>query len=182
MLKTLFSAILITLALTTPSSSQSVGVDFKNMPVGTKIFFEASYGDTWVSTFKGKKGKNYVVSVDVKKAGRSYRGTQRYTLDGHMQRWNNGGGYTEKWRPHSCVRVLGACSHKWTDSNGRGTSWVSENKLVGNKLTRSSRPKREADMQITQHILGKYNLSMRQDWSTRRGEKRWIKIVKIVEP
>jgi hypothetical protein len=168
--------------LTTATFAQSVGIDFAKMPVGTKIFFQSWNGDTWISTFKGKKGKNYIVSVDVSKKGRSYRGTQRYTLDGHMQRWNNGGGYTERWRPYSCARIVGSCTHKWTDTNGRGASWFFENTLNGNTLTQKSRSKRDVEMRIGKAKLGKYNLTTRLDWTTSNGSKRWQRISKIVEP
>ncbi len=182
MLKLFFSAITAVSLFATASLSQSLGVDFKKMPIGTKIYYQASNGETWVSTFKGKKGKNYLMSVDVSRKGRSYRGTQRYTLAGHKSRWNNGGGYTENWRPFSCNQVVGSCTHKWNASNGKGTSWIYETTRNGNTLTQKSRPKRAVDMQVSTSKIGKYNLVSHLKWTTNRGQKRWQKITKIVEP
>ncbi len=39
--------------------AQNIGIDFKNMPVGTKIFFELPSGAIREETFLGKKGSRY---------------------------------------------------------------------------------------------------------------------------
>ena len=181
MFKCFLKTALIWGCLATASFAQSVGIQFDKMPIGTKFYYQSWNGESWVSTFQGRKRKSYIVNVDVSKAGRSYRGIQRYTLDGHLQRWNNGGGYTERWRPFSCSRVVGKCTHKWTDSHGKGTSWIMEGTLRGNTLVVKSRPKRAIDMGSATIKLGKFNLTQREDWVV-NGQKRWIKLTRIVEP
>ena len=65
--------------------AQDLGIQFDKMPVGTKMHYVNYKGDSWVSTFKGRKGRYYLVTM--KYTDRTYNTKRYYSLDGHLEKF-----------------------------------------------------------------------------------------------
>ena len=177
-----FLALILSIFVFSSSAfAQPLGIDFKRMPVGTQIHLQSWNGDKTIETFVGKKGKFYLTKVWVARKGRSYTGQNRYNLNGQLVRWNSGGSYVETYRPYSCAFQLGNCTHKAKSTNGSGATWSLNTVRKGSTLTITAKRPRDSDYRVNTLTLGKYNLRMENRW-TYRGQKRWTRIVKIVEP
>lgn len=157
--------------------AQNLGIQFNKMPVGTKMYYKDYEGDRWVSTFKGRSGNNYVVSVKYNK--RSYSAKRYYTLDGHLTKIRFSNGYTIKYSPHNCEQVLGACEYRYDGRrkrNGRYNANLRKSGIVYKYSWARVNTDETYDSTMT---FGRYNVLKEETWKTGRGKERYIRLLKI---
>lgn len=187
MSKLFMIAAALVFSFATQASAQSLGIDFKSMPKGTKVYYADSDGDKWMMEFKGRKGRGYRTNIYIGKKYTRLLSTEHYDQQG---RWVNlieyGGAYDYEITrtPYHCIYQLGKCSYvvnKISTSSGRYYANMIKKPGVKNTYIYTSRKKKDAEPYVRTLLLGKYNLRMRIDG---RGSHRkaWTKITKIVVP
>ena len=95
LLKICALAIAVQIASPVTAIAKDFGVQFANIPVGTKVYYSDYENDKWVETYLGKKGKFYVFQRNY--VNNKYNRNKRfYNAAGHMVKitWDSGGKIT----------------------------------------------------------------------------------------
>ncbi len=172
------------------------GVDFKSMKKGTKIYYSTSSGARWVTTFKGKRGKFFVLeSRSSKNKWKSF-----YNRQGHLVRVERKKGGDSYFEPYQCGRQVGTCNmithdgrstnvsssralrlqqkhvYQTKGSDGEYTAIHTTKKLGFKPGTVEMRVETVKDKHRL--TLTKYNLIGYFE-EVKKGKKTWVKITKI---
>ena len=91
----------------------TVGIDFASMPVGTQAHYKNSKGDAWILRYAGKRGRYFVMENVFE--GQVTR-TMLYNADGTLYRREYADGNVRTFAPKRCLRVLGDCSFRVTNT------------------------------------------------------------------
>lgn len=59
-MRALISALLFLLTAQL-AAAQNLGIQFSQMPVGTKMYYKDFEGDTWTDMFNGRSGSGYLI-------------------------------------------------------------------------------------------------------------------------
>lgn len=195
--------LLSTLFFVTSAHAESLGIDFKSMPRGTKVYYESSQGPKWVATFKGKRGKFYRFDVRSIPDDANARRTELFNMDGHLVKveYKKMRGQSVTFKPFHCGRIIGKCAMSSTKQKGMRVG-NKEMKLITRYSYDTARTKKGLRTKSTEMKLGlskktasmelqkshltinatltKYNLFGHRSW-VRDGKKGWTKITRIEE-
>lgn len=172
------------------ASANSIGVDFKNMPVGTQIHYINHNGYEWIEVFVGKKKNQYVLKRTAKGGGKKVLARTYFDLQGReVARKGKSDGRKTKFQPYNCWYATGQCSHvlaKSVSNSGAGghkENWIFQNSFKGSTLkVVRKRQSSEVFNRPTYVTFGKFNIIMRQETPSGGGGKAFLKVTKIVVP
>lgn len=105
--------------------AQDLGIQFSKIPKGLKAQYKVTGGREIVEIYKGKEGQFYV--VDVRWGDGNPLKTSYYNLQGHLVRDSYANGNSRSYAPHHCERVVGECTHSY--SNSLGTSGTAKSSI-----------------------------------------------------
>ena len=120
-----------------PDLSAAAGeIRFWEMRKGCSWTTEFSNGNTWESSYVGRRGGNYVVTTREKFGNKSLVNTTEYNDRGLMTRrvWN--GNKWETFEPFSCFGVIGECTSTYRNADGVVSRNSSRTTKIGEKTYR----------------------------------------------
>ena len=153
----------------------TVGIDFASMPVGTQAHYKNSKGDTWVERYVGQKGRFFVMENVFE--GQVTR-TMLYNADGTLYRREYADGNVRTFAPKRCLRVLGDCSFRVTNTKPERQTSSSVGNLVqaGSWFTYTYGPADGSRSNVFKYQLGEFNLIARGQSGDYK--ERLVKVVK----
>lgn len=155
------------------SFAQDISIQFQKIPKGLKAQYRLPSGRFWVEIYKGKEGKFYI--VETRHGNGDYVKTGYYSTDGHLAKEKYANGNVRTYLPRHCERVLGDCTHAYSNSDGAsGTAKASVKPSgKGYKFTMSLDGNRKTSISYT---LGQYNL-----YAQARANGKLIKLVSLTQ-
>lgn len=174
--------------------AQDLGIQFAKMPKGTKMYYVASNGTTWVDTFVGKRGRKYVVNrQSITPDGKRQKVVEAYDLKGRLISTTGYNGLVKSgpgkrlYKPFDCAYQVGSCSYRTKfiahNFSNNGGGFDASVKTVASRdgyTTTETRAGKNGRTRTLFFQLGDYNL--RSFIGLKRGSNRNIKLVKIETP
>ena len=162
------------------AAAQNIGIQFAKMPVGTKLHYKDYEGDTWVQEYRGKSGKYYIVRET--HSDRNLSVTRKYTAQGHLTQIAFRSGFKITYSPQRCDRIVGPCSYRYKGNRRRNGMYKSTLVKRGTGYDYAW-ARQKTDETYDSHItLGKFNVLQEETWTSSRGKKRFVRLVKIEMP
>lgn len=176
------------------AAAQGMNIQFDKMPVGTKAYFEASWGEEWVYVYKGKKQGKYYVEKFLSHSKTSGRPEEKLYFDKQgrqvaFQAFNDSSvQYRVAYRPYNCFTSAKAdCTHSsglttiGLVGSGRTHKLIVETKKTSNGYSvqwrRKNEPLKGGKYSVT---LGKYNFFALEQG--RPSKPYTIKLVRVETP
>lgn len=159
--KMITTAAFFTIGGFAPSAiAQSIGIDFATMPKGLQALYKGSDGRTWVTVYRGKKGRSHILESWTSGTNASLLSTEYYDTNGLLTKRIYADGNVRNFSPRRCLRVLGDCQFKVSNSRqGSGGSFAASVVKRGQTYTYTWRHINSAKANKSQYRLGQYTLA-----------------------
>lgn len=158
--------------------AQSIGLDFKSMPVGTKAHYVDDLGRKFTYRYSGSygagKGKRYIIQVE---GSRSYQ--RLYNSAGFLVAMRHLD-FQFNYRPYFCTRKLGACRFFYdNDYSPLSGSWNTIVKKTSSGYHAQMRPKNKNRKEVANfyYKLGRFNF-----FSEFVAGDNWERLIKVTTP
>jgi len=177
--------------LAAPANAEDIGLQFDDMPIGTKLITETLDDDPqqYAETYVGKKGEFHVIELSrIKSDGTEPRILVRlYDEAGRLIRKEKDGKLNSSNTPFSCEYVLGPCEQTYVYANPfKNGKLVTHddfyrNELRGKTLTVAKQLADGSFLEIP-YELGPYNLRVSSKYTNNLGQVRGYRLIEISEP